>query len=74
MRLFQYNPHFDCAVSVDVMGMLEYWSGPKCDYEFPSNVKWKYKTDTDLYEFVKVSKFFYSVFLSVSVSSFYLFL
>lgn len=38
--------------------MLEYWSGPKREYQFPDNVKWTYKTDTDLYEFVKVRKFF----------------
>ena len=41
-------------VSVDKMGMLEYWTGPKHDYKFPKVVDWEYKTDTDLYEFAKV--------------------
>ncbi|VDK31508.1 unnamed protein product [Gongylonema pulchrum] len=65
IKLIEYNSRFDCVISVDVMGMLEYWSGPKCDYEFPSNVKWKYKTDTDLYEFVKVTLCFYYAFFAV---------
>ena len=41
-------------VSVDKVGMLEYWTGPKHDYKFPKVVDWEYKTDTDLYEFAKV--------------------
>ena len=51
---FQYNAVFETIVSVDNSGMLEYWTGPKGDYKFPKNVEWVYKTDTDLYEFVKV--------------------
>ncbi|VDN95041.1 unnamed protein product [Brugia pahangi] len=54
VKFIEYNLHFDCAISVDTKGMLEYWSGPKREYQFPDNVKWTYKTDTDLYEFVKV--------------------
>lgn len=34
--------------------MLEYWSGPRNDYKFPKSAAWEFKTDTDLYEFVKV--------------------
>jgi len=41
-------------VSVDSTGMLEYWTGPRHDYQFPPTVSWQYKTDTDLYEFAKV--------------------
>ena len=41
-------------MSGDEAGMLEYWSGPSQDYSFPKTVKFEYKTDTDLYEFVKV--------------------
>ena len=41
-------------LSVDEVGMVEYWSGHKHHYEFPKPVKWQYKTDTDLYEFAKV--------------------
>lgn len=35
--------------------MLEYWGGVSHDYKFPNNVKFQYKTDTDLYEFAKVT-------------------
>jgi len=42
------------VVSVDSGGMLEYWTGPKYEYQFPRTVSWEFKTDTDLYEFAKV--------------------
>ena len=45
---------FETVVSVDSSGMVEYWTGPKHEYQFPRTVVWKYKTDTDLYEFAKV--------------------
>ncbi|KAK2181195.1 hypothetical protein NP493_407g04016 [Ridgeia piscesae] len=51
--IIRYNAIFETVVSVDKSGMLEYWTGPKYDYKFPKNVEWEYKTDTDLYEFVK---------------------
>ena len=50
----QYNPVYEVMLSVDKQGMVEYWTGPKKDYKFPTQVAFKYKTDTDLYEFVKV--------------------
>lgn len=53
VTLISYNTVFDVAVSSDSSGMVEYWSGAKRDYSFPKCVKWKYKTDTDLYEFMK---------------------
>lgn len=53
LAAFQYNFVYDCTISIDSGGMIEYWSGPKHDYGFPKNVNWVYKTDTDLYEFVK---------------------
>ena len=53
--MFQYNFAYNTAISVDSTGMLEYWMGPKGDYKFPKKVAWKFKTDTDLYEFVKAS-------------------
>jgi hypothetical protein len=34
------------------MGMIEYWSSN--NFEFPGNVDFKFKMDTDLYEFAKV--------------------
>lgn len=36
------------------MGMVEYWSGSRHDYAFPTNVAFDSKLDTDLYEFAKV--------------------
>ncbi|VDK61242.1 unnamed protein product [Anisakis simplex] len=54
IRIIEYNAVFDCVISIDIVGMLEYWSGPKHDFQFPTNITWKYKTDTDLYEFVKL--------------------
>lgn len=50
----KYNPQYSVAVSADQSGMVEYWSGPKNDYNFPKNVDWQHKTDTDLYDFAKV--------------------
>lgn len=43
-------------MSADKKGNLEYWTGPKGDYGFPRNLSWEYKTDTDLFEFMKVFK------------------
>ncbi|XP_013401438.1 peptidylprolyl isomerase domain and WD repeat-containing protein 1-like isoform X2 [Lingula anatina] len=51
--VIKYNPVYEVAVSADESGMVEYWTGPKSDYNFPKNVSWEYKTDTDLYEFAK---------------------
>uniref|UniRef100_A0A5S6QJC6 peptidylprolyl isomerase n=1 Tax=Trichuris muris TaxID=70415 RepID=A0A5S6QJC6_TRIMR len=53
--LIEYNYPFETAISVDQVGMIEYWTGPKFAYEFPSHgVDWKFKTETDLYELLKV--------------------
>lgn len=53
-EFLQYNAVLDVVVSVDVSGMIEYWMGPRGDYQFPNYLDWQYKTDTDLYEFLKV--------------------
>jgi peptidylprolyl isomerase domain and WD repeat-containing protein 1 len=53
--VIQYNAVAGVAVSVDTSHMVEYWCGPKQDYQFPKNVQWEFKTDTDLFEFLKVS-------------------
>ncbi|VDM56400.1 unnamed protein product [Angiostrongylus costaricensis] len=50
----EYNHVTDIVISVDDTGMIEYWTGARKGYKFPDNVKWRYKTDTDLYEFVKM--------------------
>jgi len=49
----RYNPVFDVVISADSKGIIEYWTGPKHDYEFPKNVAFDSKLDTDLFEFVK---------------------
>ncbi len=49
-----YNPTLRVVVSGDAGGMLEYWSGPKDDYEFPKGrVMFESKLDTDLFELAK---------------------
>uniref|UniRef100_UPI00358DE951 peptidylprolyl isomerase domain and WD repeat-containing protein 1-like n=1 Tax=Myxine glutinosa TaxID=7769 RepID=UPI00358DE951 len=53
LSLIRFNPIFKVVVSADRTGMLEYWTGPLHDFRFPGNVSWKYKTDTDLYEFAR---------------------
>ena len=44
------------AVSADEAGMIEYWSGIKHDVQFPKNVSFEFKTDTDLFEFIMVGE------------------
>lgn len=41
-------------ISMDDAGMIEFWSGAKKDYEFPTNLRWESKLDTDFFEFLKV--------------------
>ncbi|XP_056632342.1 peptidylprolyl isomerase domain and WD repeat-containing protein 1 [Diorhabda sublineata] len=53
IALIRYNHRFDVAISVDKKGMLEYWQGSKHDYDFPKNVAFDSKLDTDLFEFAK---------------------
>jgi peptidylprolyl isomerase domain and WD repeat-containing protein 1 len=48
-----YNPMFDVVISADIGGMVEYWRGLKGYYDFPKNVAFESKIDTDLYEFAK---------------------
>lgn len=47
---------YDVAISADEAGIVEYWSGLKNDVQFPKNVNFEYKTDTDLFEFIMVSE------------------
>ena len=46
-----YNDDYDCVLSADESGMVEYWR-PNGTYEKPDNV-WRYKSATDLFEFKK---------------------
>lgn len=56
--LMRYNPVVHVVVSVDDSGMMEYWT-PDKDVEFQQpgldKISWEFKSDTDLYEFKKVS-------------------
>lgn len=59
VHLMKYNPVANVVVSCDEGGMIEYWK-PNPDEQKgysepdPNFVTWKYKSDTDLYEFKKV--------------------
>ena len=46
-----YNNEYDCAISADDNGMIEYWR-PHGTYEKPDGV-FQYKSSTDLFEFKK---------------------
>ncbi|XP_020615590.1 peptidylprolyl isomerase domain and WD repeat-containing protein 1-like isoform X1 [Orbicella faveolata] len=52
VTFIKYNAVYDVAVSADEAGMVEYWSGIKHDLQFPKNVDFEFKTDTDLFEFI----------------------
>lgn len=49
--LIKYNPVYDCVVSTDEAGMIEYWQ-PRDQYQKPASV-FELKSDTNLYEFRK---------------------
>lgn len=51
VSLMVFNNEFDCVISVDEHGMIEYWR-PGGDFEKPDNV-FKYKSSTNLFEFKK---------------------
>lgn len=53
VSVIRYNSIFDCAISFDSSGMVEYWTGYKSDFQFPKNLKFESKLDTDLFQFVK---------------------
>ncbi|KAL8939046.1 MAG: hypothetical protein Q9216_003575 [Gyalolechia sp. 2 TL-2023] len=46
-----YNNEFDCVLSADDSGMMEYWR-PSGNYEKPESV-WQYKSSTNLFDFKK---------------------
>jgi hypothetical protein len=48
---------FEVALSVDRAGILEYWTGPKTEYNFPRCVLFESKLDTDLFEFARSKTF-----------------
>ncbi|RYP64271.1 hypothetical protein DL771_008830 [Monosporascus sp. 5C6A] len=62
VSVMAFNHAYDCVVSADEKGMLEYWS-PNANYEKPDNV-FQYKTSTNLFEFKKAK----SIPVSITVS------
>ena len=51
VTVMAYNPAFDCVVSSDSGGMVEYWQ-PKDNYDKPDNV-FKMKSSTNLFDYKK---------------------
>ncbi|KAI0172047.1 hypothetical protein GGR52DRAFT_453162 [Hypoxylon sp. FL1284] len=51
VSIMAFNDAYNCVVSADDGGMLEYWS-PDANYEKPENV-FQYKSSTNLFEFKK---------------------
>ncbi|GME28425.1 hypothetical protein GTA08_BOTSDO02948 [Neofusicoccum parvum] len=62
VSLMAYNNEYDCVVSADAGGMLEYWR-PGGSYEKPDNV-FQMKSSTNLFEFKKAK----SVPSSITIS------
>ncbi|KAL8964954.1 MAG: hypothetical protein Q9197_006734 [Variospora fuerteventurae] len=63
-----YNSEFDCVLSADESGTMEYWR-PGGSYEKPDNV-WEYKSSTDLFEFKKAKSTPTSIVISPSSTQF----
>ena len=63
-----YNNEYDCVISADANGMIEYWQA-KDSYEKPDNV-FKYKSSTDLFEFKKSKSLPTSITISPSGAQF----
>ncbi|OAA48640.1 cyclophilin-type peptidyl-prolyl cis-trans isomerase [Metarhizium rileyi] len=51
VHLMVFNDFYDCVVSADENGMVEYWR-PSGNYEKPDNV-FEYKSSTNLFDFKK---------------------
>ena len=63
-----YNNQYDCVVSADDNGMIEYWR-PHGTYEKPDDV-FQYKSSTDLFEFKKAKSLPTAITISPSGSQF----
>ncbi|EXJ65415.1 peptidylprolyl isomerase [Cladophialophora yegresii CBS 114405] len=59
-----YNPAFDCVISADAGGMIEYWQ-PNDTYEKPDSV-FKMKATTNLFDFKKAKSAPCSIAISPS--------
>ncbi|MCJ1276875.1 hypothetical protein MMC21_004682 [Puttea exsequens] len=68
VRAIAYNNQYDCAVSADDTGMIEYWS-PGNNYEKPDSV-FKFRSSTDLFVFKKTKSIPTSITFSPAGSHF----
>lgn len=62
VTLMAYNSHYDCVVSIDQGGMIEYWR-PSDKYEKPDNV-FDMKSTTSLFEYKKAKSLPASITMS----------
>ena len=67
VSLMVFNDPYDCAISADENGMIEYWRPGT--YEKPDNV-FEYKSSTNLFEFKKAKSTPVSITVSPSGSQF----
>lgn len=77
VHLIEFNARFNTVVSVDTLGMVEYWS-PEEPFELPDHLGFEMKSQTDLYEFRKVKiihivMYTYRLMLSIEKISAYMF-
>ena len=63
-----FNNAYNCVVSADEFGMVEYWS-PSGNYEKPDNV-FEYKSSTNLFDFKKAKSVPASITISPNGSQF----
>jgi peptidylprolyl isomerase domain and WD repeat-containing protein 1 len=68
VSIIAYNSTYDCAISTDNGGMVEYWQ-PNGSYEKPSNI-FEYKSSTSLFEFKKAKSVPTSLTISPTGSQF----
>ncbi|KAF2405450.1 peptidyl-prolyl cis-trans isomerase-like protein [Trichodelitschia bisporula] len=68
VSVMAFNNEYDCVISADDSGMLEYWS-PTSNYEKPDNV-WSLKSSTNLFEFKKAKSVPTSITISPTGSQF----
>lgn len=68
VSLMAFNDAYDCVISADENGMVEYWR-PGGSYEKPDNV-FEYKSSTSLFEFKKAKSVPTSLTLSPSGAQF----
>ncbi|EGC30348.1 hypothetical protein DICPUDRAFT_41571 [Dictyostelium purpureum] len=52
VHLMKLNHQFNCIISADIGGGFEYWDIEE-PFEEPKNVKFSFKLETDLYDFLK---------------------